>query len=84
MRPRRLLKRILVAPHNVRFGDVVRLAEALGFRVERIEGSHHILIHPNIPELLNLQEVKGEVKPYQVRQMLQLIERYNLTLGEEA
>jgi predicted RNA binding protein YcfA (HicA-like mRNA interferase family) len=73
-----------VAPHNVRFGDVVRLAEALGFRVERIEGSHHILIHPNIPELLNLQEVKGEVKPYQVRQLLQLIERYNLTLGEEA
>jgi predicted RNA binding protein YcfA (HicA-like mRNA interferase family) len=68
----------------VRFGDVVRLAEALGFRVERIEGSHHILIHPHIPELLNLQDVKGEVKPYQVRQLLKLIERYNLTLGEEA
>jgi predicted RNA binding protein YcfA (HicA-like mRNA interferase family) len=84
MRPRRLLKRILVAPHNVRFRDVLRLAEALGFRVERIEGSHHILTHPDIPELLNLQEVKGEVKPYQVRQLLDLIERHNLTLGEDA
>jgi len=73
-----------VAPRNVRFGDVVRLAEALGFRVERIEGSHHILIHPDIRELLNLQDVKGEAKPYQVRQLLKLIERYNLTLGEEA
>jgi hypothetical protein len=66
MRPRRLLKRILVAPHNVRFRDLL-----------------HILTHPGIPELLNLQEVKGEVKPYQVRQLLSLIERYDLHLGED-
>jgi predicted RNA binding protein YcfA (HicA-like mRNA interferase family) len=83
MRPRRLLRRIVVAPHNVRFRDLLGLAEALGFRVERNEGSHHILVHPDIPELLNLQEVKGEVKPYQVRQLLGLIERYNLGLGDE-
>jgi predicted RNA binding protein YcfA (HicA-like mRNA interferase family) len=83
MKPRRLLRRILLAPHNVRFRDLLGLAEALGFRVERIEGSHHILTHPDIPELLNLQQVKGEVKPYQVRQLLHLIERHNLTLGED-
>jgi predicted RNA binding protein YcfA (HicA-like mRNA interferase family) len=83
MRPRRLLKRILLAPHNVRFRDLLGLAGALGFWVERIEGSHHILIHPDIPELLNIQEVKGEVKPYQVRQLLHLIERHNLTLRED-
>jgi len=83
MRPRRLFKRILVAPHNVRFRDLLALAEALGFRVGRIEGSHHVLTHPDIPELLNLQEVKGEVKPYQVRQLLHLIERYDLHLGED-
>ena len=73
-----------MAPHNVRFRDLLGLAEALGFRVERIEGSHHILTHPDIPELLNLQEVKGEVKPYQVRQLLHLIERHNLCLREDA
>ena len=84
MRPRRLLKRILTSPHNVRFRDLLGLTEALGFRVERIDGSHHILIHPDIPEMLNLQEVKGEVKPYQVRQLLHLIERHNLALGEDA
>ena len=83
MRPRRLLKRILVVPHNVRFRDLTRLAEALGFRVARIEGSHHILTHPAIPELLNLQDVNGEAKPYQVRQLLDLIERHNLHLGED-
>jgi len=31
---------------------------------------------------LNLQEVKGEAKPYQIRQLLRLVERYNLELEE--
>lgn len=83
MRPRKLLKRIVVSPHNVRFRDLIALAEALGFRVARTEGSHHILVHPDIPELLNLQEVKGQAKPYQVRQLLQLVERHDLHLGED-
>jgi predicted RNA binding protein YcfA (HicA-like mRNA interferase family) len=72
-----------MAPHNVRFRDLLGLAEALGFRVARIEGSQHILVNPDVPELLNLQEVRGEVKPYQVRQLLHLIERHNLTLRED-
>jgi hypothetical protein len=41
-------------------------------------------VHPNIPELVNLQEVKGEAKPYQIRQFLRLVERYNLRLAEDA
>lgn len=83
MRPRKLLKRIVVAPHNVRLRDLLGLAKALGFRVARTEGSHHILTHPGMSELLNLQEVQSEVKPYQVRQLLQLIERYNLRLKDD-
>ena len=71
-------------PAQRRFRDLLGWAEGLGFPVERIEGSHRILTHPDIPELLNLQEVKGQAKPYQVRQLLQLIERHNLTLGEDA
>lgn len=82
MRPRKLLTRIVISPYNVRFRDLVALAEALGFRIARIEGSHHVLIHPDMPELLNLQEVKGEAKPYQVKQLLRLVEQYNLQLGE--
>ncbi len=81
MRPRKLLKRIVASPYNVRFRDLLALAEALGFHVARSEGSHHILTRPGIPELLNLQEVKGEAKPYQIRQLLLLVERYNLHLG---
>ncbi len=36
-----------------------------------------------IPELVNLQEVGGQAKPYQIRQVLRLVERYNLLLEVE-
>lgn len=62
---------------------MVKLVEAYGFRLSRVKGSHHIFVHPDIPELVNLQNVDGEVKPYQVRQVLRLVERYSLTLSEE-
>jgi predicted RNA binding protein YcfA (HicA-like mRNA interferase family) len=49
----------------------------------RTSGSHHIFSHPDVAELVNLQDVKGEAKPYQIRQFLRLVEKYNLRLGEE-
>jgi hypothetical protein len=33
--------------------------------------------------LVNLQNVNGKAKPYQVKQLLRLIERYNLHMEEE-
>jgi hypothetical protein len=35
-------------------------------------------------ENINLQEVDGKAKPYQIRQFLRLIERYNLRLEDES
>jgi predicted RNA binding protein YcfA (HicA-like mRNA interferase family) len=67
----------------MRFSEMVNLAEAFGFRLSRVNGSHHIFTHPQVPELVNIQEVKGQAKPYQIRQFLQLVERYNLELGDE-
>jgi predicted RNA binding protein YcfA (HicA-like mRNA interferase family) len=81
---RRLLKRLAEgALKNVSFSDFTNLVEGFGFRLTRVTGSHHIFAHPNIPELANLQEVKGETKPYQIRQFLRLVERYDLKLEEE-
>jgi predicted RNA binding protein YcfA (HicA-like mRNA interferase family) len=65
---------------NLRFRDVQRLLEALGFRLVRVSGSHHIFSAPNVQELVNLQEVDGQCKPYQLRQSVRLVERYNLDL----
>jgi predicted RNA binding protein YcfA (HicA-like mRNA interferase family) len=61
---------------------MVRLVEAFGFSLDRVNGSHHIFVHPNVPELVNIQEVKGQVKPYQAKQFLKLVELYNLGLED--
>ncbi|MFW6108364.1 MAG: type II toxin-antitoxin system HicA family toxin [bacterium] len=83
MKPRKLLRKLLSGSvRNVAFRDFVRLVEGFGFRQARVSGSHHIFTHPDIAELVNLQEVRGQAKPYQIRQVLRLIERYNLTLGD--
>lgn len=83
MNRRKLLERILGGSRNVRFGDMVSLVEGFGFRLSRIKGSHHIFVHPQVRELANLQEVGGQAKPYQIRQFLKLVERYNLELKED-
>jgi predicted RNA binding protein YcfA (HicA-like mRNA interferase family) len=69
---------------NVRFEDLVDVAAGFGFELSRVKGSHHIFTHPAIPGLLTLQEVGGQAKPYQIRQLLRLIERYNVQLGEDS
>lgn len=80
MNKKRLLQKILMGSQNVRFNDLVSLIEALGFGLERVNGSHHIFKHPDVQEMVNLQDVRGEAKPYQVRQVVELIEAYDLTL----
>ena len=82
MKPRDVLRKALAGSKNIRFNDVADLAPAFGFRESRVRGSHHIFIHPQVPELLNLQSVRGQAKPYQVRQLLRLVERHNLALRE--
>ena len=84
MNRRLLLNRLTRgALQNVAFGDMLHLMAGFGFTVVRVKGSHHLLAHSGVPELVNLQEVRGEAKPYQIRQALRLIERYNLELEDE-
>ena len=82
MNTRRVLQKALAGSRNIRFGEATALAEAFGFRLSRVSGSHHIFVHPGIPELLNLQKVGGKAKPYQIQQLLRLAERYNLSIGD--
>lgn len=83
MNARKILSRALAAPTNIRFGDMQRLVEAFGFKLLRVSGSHHIYGRSGLNELVNLQEVHGKAKPYQVRQFLKLVERYNLMLRDD-
>jgi predicted RNA binding protein YcfA (HicA-like mRNA interferase family) len=78
-----LLQKALSSPSNIRFEEAYALERAFGFHLSRVSGSHHIFAHPNVRELVNLQEVKGKAKPYQAKQLLALVEGYNLSLGGE-
>ncbi len=85
MNRKRLLRKLSQgALQNVKFAEACDLVEAFGFRLARTRGSHHVFTCTGVPELINLQDVRGEAKPYQLRQFLRLVERYNLTLEEEA
>jgi len=47
-------------------------------------GAITFFVHPELKKIINLQEVDGKVKPYQLNQFLTLIEKYNLQMeGEE-
>ena len=84
MKPRKTLEKILFGSKNIRFDDLTALVRAFGFQLSRTSGSHHIFTHRGIPELVNLQDVRGQAKPYQVRQFMKLVERYNLQLEDDA
>lgn len=81
MRPQKLLHKLLKGAHkNVPYTDFVRLVEWSGFRLSRQRGSHHFYVHSEVDEVLNLQPFRNEAKPYQIKQYLDLLERYNIEL----
>lgn len=83
MNRRKLLKKIIDGSKNIRFADMDNLVRGFGFKLSSTEGSHHIFSRPDIPELVDLQNVKGQAKPYQMRQFLKLVEKRNLELEDE-
>jgi hypothetical protein len=68
----------------VSFDDLVALLQYLGFRV-RTAGSHHIVSREGMTEILNLQPRRdGTAKPYQVKQVRQVVTRYRLAGEDDA
>lgn len=68
----KLLQRAVEAPGNLRFTDLCKLAEMVGFVFDRAAGSHRIYKHP-AGMMMNFQDVNGQAKPYQVKQLLDFI-----------
>jgi hypothetical protein len=65
------------ADKNLAFVDLCYVLEALGFR-RRIRGDHHIFTKSGIEEIINIQPRGREAKPYQVKQVRNLIVKYRL------
>jgi len=53
----------MASPANARFGEMAKLVGAFGFRLSRVSGSHHIFVHPDVKELVNIQDVNGMANP---------------------
>jgi len=70
-------------PQKVRFERLCAIAEVFGFRFSRQKGSHKVYVHVEIGEILNFQNVGGKAKAYQVRQFIEILEKYNLMEGED-
>ena len=66
---------------NVSFNDLRNLLHHLGFG-ERIRGSHHIFTKKDVSEILNLQPKGNKAKPYQVKQVRDVIIKYRLAGGD--
>jgi predicted RNA binding protein YcfA (HicA-like mRNA interferase family) len=75
----KLIDRVLrgTSDKNVNFNDLCGLLRHLGFS-ERIKGSHHIFTRDDVEEILNLQPKGSQAKPYQVKQVRNVILRYEL------
>ena len=71
-------------PAGVEFNDLRYLVEAAGWVLKRISGDHHVFSRPRTPEIINLQPEKRDkkrAKRYQVLQVLDLIEKYGITVN---
>lgn len=56
------------------------LLDSLGFK-HRIRGDHHIYTKAGIEEIINVQPNKNMAKAYQVKQIRNIIVKYNLAGG---
>ena len=74
----KLLEMLKKNPNNIRFNKLCNIAENFGFEFRGGKGSHRIYVKKGIKEMLNFQNVHGKAKPYQVRQLIKVIEKYNL------
>ncbi len=75
----KLLLRILrgTSDANIGFDELCGLLAHLGFEV-RVRGSHHVFSKADVLELINLQRDGSSAKPYQVKQVRNIIVKYKL------
>ena len=67
---------------NIAFSDLINLMQHFGFEM-RIKGSHHIFRRKGFEEKPNLQKDGNKAKPYQVRQIRNIILKYKLGVSND-
>jgi len=77
----KILQKILsgLSDKNIAFSELINLLSKFGFEL-KINGSHHIFSREDVEEIINLQPKSGQAKPYQVKQVRELIVKYGLNM----
>ena len=53
-------------PNNIKFHDLISWLENNGFPLDRVNGSHHIFVHPIIETPINIQK-RRMLQPKSIR-----------------
>ena len=67
-----------INPAGIRIKELCLLAEHMGFQKRGGKGSHVVYEKDGVEEIMTFQDRKGMAKPYQVKQMLAVIEKYRM------
>lgn len=75
----KLMEKILrgTSDANIPFDDIRTMLLQLGFE-ERIRGSHHLYRKDGVEEKINMQRAGNKAKPYQVKQVREILLKYHL------
>ena len=83
----KILKSIMsgTQDQNIKFRDLQRVLDALGFDHKENNGDHFLYNYPGIKELINIQPDKkdhSKAKSYQVKQVRNFLEWNNISMEE--
>jgi predicted RNA binding protein YcfA (HicA-like mRNA interferase family) len=65
---------------NFSFADLCYILERAGFESRPGNGSHRIYYKQGVVEIVNIQPRTGKGKPYQVKQVRELLLKYKIAL----
>jgi predicted RNA binding protein YcfA (HicA-like mRNA interferase family) len=83
VKPAKLYEQLMQSTNrSVAFRDFIALIEAFGFSEARTRGSHRCFAHPDCSRPLVVQPKGSDAKRYQVREFLDMIEEFGLTLKD--
>ena len=83
-RNKKLLDAIRNNPKDVRYEDALRAADLIGFTSTGGSGSHCTRSRQGELVQLNFQRIaNGRAKPYQVRQLIEMLDKYESEIDGE-
>ncbi|MDP1773853.1 MAG: hypothetical protein Q8L15_16385 [Methylobacter sp.] len=72
----KLLQSVFNVSVSIRFEDACKVAELIGFSRKSGQGSHIVYGKDDEIKLLNFQNRNGTIKPYQLRQLRDMVKKY--------